>query len=68
MKRPGKRLVMELKSWLFVLPHLSLFLIFILIPLLINGGISFYNWSLLGNKAFIGLGNFEELSKIRDSG
>ncbi|AEJ60763.1 ABC-type transporter, integral membrane subunit [Spirochaeta thermophila DSM 6578] len=53
----------ELSAWGFMLPHLVLFLVFMLVPLVINAGISFYNWSLLGKKAYIGLGNFERIIK-----
>ncbi|MEJ5187797.1 sugar ABC transporter permease [Treponema sp. J25] len=57
-KKSAYALRKEMSSWLFLLPHLALFLLFIVIPLVINGVISFYNWSLLGNKSFIGFGNF----------
>lgn len=51
----------ELSAWLFLLPHLALFLLFIFVPLIINFGISFYNWSLLGDIKFIGLQNFARI-------
>ncbi len=55
----GKRRTLnEIGSWLFLLPHLALFLTFILVPLVINGGLSFFNWSLLGKKSFVGANNF----------
>lgn len=53
----------ELGAWLFVLPHFALFLLFIMIPLVINIGISFFNWSLLGKKVFIGVDNFVRIFK-----
>lgn len=54
----GKKLMREASSWLFLLPHLSLFLLFIFVPLIINAGISFFNWSILGNKVFNGFDNY----------
>jgi len=51
----------EIEGWLFVLPHLALFLLFILVPLVINGVISFFNWSILGKNIFIGLENFTRI-------
>ncbi len=38
------------------------FMIFIFIPLIINSGISFFNWSLLGKKAFIGIENYRRIA------
>jgi multiple sugar transport system permease protein len=48
-------------AWLFLLPHLVLFLVFTLVPLFVNGGISFFNWSLLGDQVFNGVDNFTRI-------
>jgi multiple sugar transport system permease protein len=39
-------------------PHLCLFLLFTFVPLFVSSVISLYNWNLLGQKTFIGFGNF----------
>ncbi len=50
--------------WLFLTPHLSLFSIFLLFPLLGVLALSTFDWSLLGDHHFVGGGNYEEL--LRD--
>jgi len=47
--------------WWFLAPHLSLFTLFIFLPILAIFLLSFYDWSLLGNHRFIGLGNYSEI-------
>lgn len=47
-----------------VLPYTLFFLIFSLFPILFGLRISFYDWSLLGDKTFIGLENYTNL--LRD--
>jgi multiple sugar transport system permease protein len=54
----SRRFLWELGSWGFLAPHLLLFLLFSALPLIINSVMSFYNWTLLGEKVGIGLGNF----------
>ncbi|MFN3699047.1 MAG: carbohydrate ABC transporter permease [Dictyoglomus sp.] len=53
-----KKIWWEVGNWGFLLPHFLFFLSFIVIPLLANVVMSTYNWSLLGQKVFIGLENF----------
>lgn len=48
--------------WLFLSPHLPLFSIFILLPLLAVFAVSFFDWNLLGDHRFIGLSNYSELA------
>lgn len=46
---------------LMVLPYTIFFLLFSMIPILYGFGVSFYDWSLLGDKTFIGLQNYVNL-------
>jgi multiple sugar transport system permease protein len=47
--------------WLFLAPHMSLFTIFVLGPVLAIFGLSLFDWNLLGHHRFAGLGNFQEI-------
>jgi multiple sugar transport system permease protein len=57
-KLPFRKVWWELGTWGFLLPHLFFFVLFIATPLVINLIMSFYNWTLLGQRVFIGTGNF----------
>ncbi len=46
----SNKLWWELGNWGFLLPHFFFFILFIIIPLISNIQISFYNWNLLGQK------------------
>ncbi|NGZ76342.1 carbohydrate ABC transporter permease [Saccharibacillus alkalitolerans] len=46
---------------MMVLPYTIFFLLFSLIPILYGFGVSFYDWSLLGDKTFVGLENYGNL-------
>ena len=50
-----------LGNYLFVLPFLILFGIFILRPILVSLQMSFFRWEIFGPKPFIGLENYDEL-------
>jgi len=54
----SNKLWWELGNWGFLLPHFFFFILFIIIPLISNIQISFYNWNLLGQKTFVGFQNF----------
>ena len=47
--------------WLFVLPGLLMFSLYVLIPIFQSLSISFYKWDGLGEKTWIGMGNYVEL-------
>ncbi len=51
--------------WLFLAPHLSLFTVFIFAPILAIFVLSLYDWNLLGDHKFIGLGNYAEVLEDR---
>ncbi|MBE6183505.1 carbohydrate ABC transporter permease [Heyndrickxia ginsengihumi] len=47
--------------WLFAGPHLIIFLIFFLIPVVYGIYISFTDWDLIGKPDFVGLENYKEI-------
>lgn len=48
----------ELGSWVFLVPHLVFFSIFIVAPIIFGLALSFHRWNLLGERVFVGLDNF----------
>ena len=46
---------------LFLVPHLTLFSIWTVIPLVMVAALSFYDWNLLGDRRFLGLDNYREM-------
>lgn len=49
-------------NYLFILPHLLFFLMFVAWPVIFGLWISFHSWEILSpRKPFIGLGNYQEL-------
>lgn len=60
---PGfwKRNQQKLAPWLFLAPGMMMFLIYVLIPIFESIWISFHDWDGLGEKVWIGLGNYVEL-------
>ena len=57
----------ELKNFLFVVPHLILFLVFIFLPILFGLYISFTRWDLTGTPEWVGLSNYQEILFNKDS-
>src|SRR3979411_3332023 len=51
----------ELLAYLFILPSLLGFIIFLVVPMFASLGLSFYDWELLSPPAFVGLKNFSSL-------
>lgn len=56
-----KRNQQKLAPWLFLAPGMLMFLIYVLIPIFESIWISFHDWDGLGEKVWIGLGNYVEL-------
>lgn len=50
-----------LTPWLFLLPAMTLFAIYVIAPIFQSIWISFYDWDGIGEKTFIGLANYAEL-------
>ncbi|WP_317914656.1 sugar ABC transporter permease [Carnobacterium maltaromaticum] len=59
----NKRLV----PWLFVTPHLLIFIIFFLIPVVFGIYISLTEWDLVSAPTFVGFKNFQEILFQKDS-
>lgn len=57
----------KLVPWLFIAPHLVIFTIFFLIPVIFGIYISFTDWDLFGSPTFVGLANYKELFFQKDS-
>lgn len=62
--KPGRK---KLIPWLFIAPHLVIFTIFFLIPVIFGIYISFTDWDLFGSPTFVGLENYKELFFQKDS-
>lgn len=56
-----KRNQMKIAPWAFLAPGAIMFLIYVLIPIVQSIWISFHDWDGLGEKVWIGLGNYVEL-------
>lgn len=57
----------KMLPWLFLAPHLIIFTIFFLVPVVFGIYISFTDWDLFGSPTFIGLDNYKELFFNADS-
>ncbi|GIN40918.1 MULTISPECIES: carbohydrate ABC transporter permease [Heyndrickxia] len=53
--------------WFFITPHLVIFSLFFLVPILYGIYISFTNWDLVGKADFVGLANYKEILFQKDS-
>jgi multiple sugar transport system permease protein len=51
--------------WLFLTPHLSLFTVFVFLPILVIFGLSAFDWNILGYHRFAGFSNYLELFEDR---
>ncbi|MHB8630101.1 MAG: carbohydrate ABC transporter permease [Aggregatilineales bacterium] len=50
-------------AYLFLLPYLAIFFLFLLLPAIAGFGISFTNWRILGDPQWVGLDNFTSMFK-----
>jgi len=50
-----------LTPWLFMLPAMLLFAVYVIMPIFQSIWISFFDWDGIGDKVFIGFGNYAEL-------
>ncbi|MGB5446830.1 MAG: sugar ABC transporter permease [Psychromonas sp.] len=58
---PRRRLPKQLTPWVFMAPALLLFSIYVLYPIVSSFMLSFYNWDGMGDKIWVGFGNYIEL-------
>jgi multiple sugar transport system permease protein len=56
-----KRNQLKIAPWVFLAPGAIMFLLYVLIPIVQSVWISFHDWDGLGEKVWIGLGNYVEL-------
>ena len=59
--RPRRRLPKQLVPWLFMAPALLLFSLYVLYPIVSSFMLSFYSWDGLGDKTWVGFGNYIQL-------
>nr|WP_067288932.1 sugar ABC transporter permease [Marinobacterium profundum] len=52
---------LKLAPWLFLLPGILMFLMYVIIPIFQSLNVSFYAWDGLGEKEFVGMSNYVEL-------
>lgn len=58
---PPRRIPKQLTPWLFMAPALLLFSLYVLYPIVSSFMLSFYNWDGMGDKTWVGFGNYIEL-------
>jgi multiple sugar transport system permease protein len=56
----------QLAPWLFLAPAMIMFVIYVLAPIVQSMAISLYDWDGLGEKKWVGLGNYVELASDPD--
>lgn len=56
-----KRNRLKIAPWLFLAPAIIFFLIYVIAPIFQSIWISFFEWDGLGEKSWLGFGNYEEL-------
>ncbi|SLN55138.1 carbohydrate ABC transporter permease [Pseudooctadecabacter jejudonensis] len=56
-----KRNEIAVTPWLFLLPGIAFFLLYVIIPIFQSFWISFHEWDGLGEKTWVGLANYERL-------
>ena len=65
--RPNKRVRREtLIGWLFVLPALVMYALFVLVPLLLTVLYSFFRWNGVGPATWVGLKNYVTVFQVPD--
>ncbi|WP_323772420.1 sugar ABC transporter permease [Antarctobacter sp.] len=56
-----KRNEIAITPWLFLLPAILFFMVYVIFPIIQSFGVSTVTWDGLGEKEFVGLGNYREL-------
>lgn len=61
---PPLQAAVRTEGWLafrFIAPNLALFTVFVLVPIVLTVGLSFFEWNLLDSPKFVGFGNYAEI-------
>lgn len=61
-----KRNEIAITPWLFLLPAVLFFAVYVIIPIAQSFWISFHQWDGLGEKTWVGMGNYERLLGLGD--
>ena len=56
-----KRNEIAVTPWLFLIPGIAFFMIYVIIPVFQSFWISFYEWDGLGEATWVGTANYERL-------
>lgn len=56
-----KRNEIAATPWLFLIPGVAMFLLYVIFPIFQSINVSFYEWDGLGEAQWVGIGNYEEL-------
>ncbi len=56
----------KIVGWLFVLPALAMYAVFVLVPLLMSIQYSFFRWDGIGEMTFVGLKNYQTVLQVPD--
>ncbi|GAB4424032.1 MAG: sugar ABC transporter permease [Chloroflexi bacterium OHK40] len=56
----------QVAGWLFVLPALLIYAVFVLVPLLLTVGYSFVRWNGIGPMTWVGLKNYQTVLEVPD--
>ncbi len=62
MRSYWKRNQQQIAPWLFLLPGIAMFLLYVILPVFQSMNISLYDWDGLGAKEYIGFDNYVELA------
>ncbi|WP_088053523.1 carbohydrate ABC transporter permease [Virgibacillus dakarensis] len=65
--KPSNRKSVNWTPWVFITPHLLIFSVFFLVPIIYGIYISFTSWDLIGKADFVGLANYKEILFQKDS-
>lgn len=59
--QPSTPWSVKLTPWLFMLPAMAFFAVYVIYPIIQSVAYSFYDWDGIGDKVFIGFGNYVDL-------
>jgi len=60
-KPKRRRVSTKVAPWIFLAPGIAIFALYVIYPIISSVALSFYEWDGLGEKVWVGLGNYIEL-------